>query len=79
MYYLYDANKNVIIASEVTLMNKLEFHKLPEKGSITFTLRLPKDLNERIEGIVKETGISKNAVINKMIRFSLENAKIIEE
>ena len=58
-------------------MDKLEFQKLPEKGSITFTLRLPKDLNEKIEGIVKETGISKNGVINKMIRFSLENSKIV--
>ena len=59
-------------------MNKLEFHKLPEKGSITFTLRLPNDLNTKIEKIVRETGISKNAVINKMIRFSLENAHIVE-
>lgn len=59
-------------------MNKLEFHKLPEKGSITFTLRLPKTLNDRIEDIVRETGISKNAVINKMIRYSLENTQIVE-
>ena len=59
-------------------MNKLEFQKLPEKGSITFTLRLPKDLNEKLEKIVKETGISKNGVINKMIRYSLENAQVIE-
>ena len=58
-------------------MNKLEFHKLPEKGSITFTVRLPNDLNAKIEEIVKETGISKNAVINKMIRFSLENSQIV--
>ena len=59
-------------------MDKLEFQKLPEKGSITFTLRLPKDLNGQIEEIVKSTGISKNGVINKMIRFSLKNSQIIE-
>jgi predicted DNA-binding protein len=63
----------------VTLLKKLEFHKLPEKGSITFTVRLPNDLNARIEEIVKETGISKNAVVNKMIRFGLENAEIVGE
>jgi len=59
-------------------MDKLEFQKLPEKGSITFTLRLPNDLNDKIEEIVRSTGISKNAIINKMIRFSLLNSKIVE-
>ena len=60
-------------------MKQLEFHKLPEKGSVTLTLRMPKDLSEQIEEIVKQTGISKNAVINKMIRFALENTKISTE
>ena len=59
-------------------MAKLELQKLPEKGSITFTLRITKDINEKLESIVRETGISKNALVNTMIRFGLNNYEVIE-
>jgi len=59
-------------------MPDLEFQKLPEKGSTTFTLRLPKSINEQLEDIAKQTGISKNAIVNKMIQYGLANMKIID-
>ena len=59
-------------------MNKLELQRLPEKGSSTITLRLPKEINKQLESLTKETGISKNAIINKMILFGIENLKIID-
>lgn len=59
-------------------MDKLEFQKLPSKGSVTFTLRIPKDINEKLENLSKKTGISKNAIVNKMILFGLENSEIKE-
>ena len=59
-------------------MNKLEFQKLPEKGTITFTLRISNEVNQRLEDLVKKTGISKNSIVNKMIIFSLDNSEIIE-
>lgn len=57
-------------------MAVLELHRLPEKGSDTLTLRLPKTTNQRLTKVSIETGISKNAIINKMILFGLENMQI---
>lgn len=57
-------------------MSKLELTKLPEKGTITFTLRIPSAINNQLEELAKETGISKNALVNKMIQYGLENLEI---
>ena len=59
-------------------MSSLEFQKQPEKGSTTLTLRLPKVVNQQLEEIAKETGISKNAIVNKMILYGIANMKIID-
>lgn len=59
-------------------MTKLELQKQPEKGSVTFTLRITNEINDKLEKLVVETGISKNAIINKMIRFGLENCEVTE-
>lgn len=54
-------------------MEALEFIKMPPKGSITLTLRISNDLNGRLEKLVAESGLSKNAIINKMIEYGLKN------
>ena len=59
-------------------MTKLEFYKQPEKGSMTLTLRINNDTNAKLEKLAGETGISKNAIINRMIQFGLENYIIKE-
>lgn len=59
-------------------MEKLSFQKMPEKGSITLTLRISNRLNNELEELVRLTGTSKNMIINRMIRFGLDHCEIKE-
>lgn len=57
-------------------MDKLEFQKRPDKGNITFTLRISNTTNKKLEEIAHETGISRNNIVNRMISFGLRNYRI---
>ena len=52
---------------------RLELKKLPPKGSVMFTLRIPEVYNTELEKLVSETGISRNRIITLMVEFGLEN------
>lgn len=59
-------------------MDKLEFKKQPEKGSVTCTIRMSDEVNNKLNEIVEKTGMSKNMIINSMIQFGLEHYEIME-
>lgn len=41
--------------------------------SVTFTVRLETELNDRIEEIARKSGRSRNELINKALRFAFDN------
>lgn len=59
-------------------MEKLAFQRMPDKDSITLTPRISNQLNNELEQLAGLTGISKNMIINRMIRFGLDNCEIKE-
>ncbi len=48
-----------------------------EEKSVTFTIRIETDLNNRIEEIARKSGRSRNELINKALRFAFDNFEFI--
>ena len=41
-----------------------------------FTLRLKKEMYDRVEELVKETGYSRNELLNILLKFALDNCEV---
>lgn len=54
-------------------MTPLELYKKPDSGSVTFSMRIPNFVNERLEEVSCELNMSKNKLINLMIEYGLKN------
>jgi len=50
-----------------------------KKHYVQFTTRYEEDLMERIRAISKVTGLSLNEIINKCVRYALDNGTIEKE
>ena len=46
--------------------------------SVTVTVRIEKDLHDELEELVKKSGRSRNELINKAIKFALDNLEFTE-
>jgi len=46
--------------------------------SVTVTVRIEMETHERLEQLVIKSGRSRNELINKAIRFALDNLEFIE-
>jgi predicted transcriptional regulator len=47
--------------------------------SVTFSIRIDKDIQERLDEIALKSNRSRNYLINKALRFALENLKLEDE
>jgi predicted transcriptional regulator len=47
--------------------------------SVNFTIRIDKDLQERLDEIAAKSNHSRNYLINKALRYALDNIKLEEE
>ena len=47
--------------------------------SVTVTVRIEMETHNRLEELVVKSGRSRNELINKAIRFALDNLEFIEE
>lgn len=54
----------------------LSFRKKTAKNYVQFTTRYEEDLMEQVRKIHNETGLSINEIINKCVRYALENTTI---
>lgn len=47
--------------------------------SVTVTVRIETETHQKLEELVKKSGRSRNELINKAIRFALDNLEFAEE
>jgi predicted transcriptional regulator len=47
--------------------------------SVNFTIRIDKDLQEQLDEIAAKSNCSRNYLINKALRYALDNIKLEEE
>ena len=47
--------------------------------SITFSIRIDKDIQEQFDEIAQKTNRSRNYLINRALRYALENVKLEDE
>lgn len=67
-----------IIYAEVKIMDK-KFVVTPKtERSVTVTVRIEMETHQRLEDLVKKSGRSRNELINKAIKFALDNLEFAE-
>lgn len=60
--------------------NKKEFIVTKNKNeSVTFTIRIDKSLQMELDELATKSGRSRNDLIQRSIRFALDNLKYIDE
>ena len=50
-----------------------KFTVTAKKEKVTITIRLPPDVSERLEELSRQSGQSKNELINKALEFALSH------
>ncbi|WP_317855479.1 CopG family transcriptional regulator [Chakrabartyella piscis] len=48
-----------------------------EDGHTTFSIRIKTDLVEKIEGITKQTGHSRNELIGLLLEYAVDNSEVV--
>lgn len=66
------------IVREVKKMEKKFIVTPKTERSVTVTVRIEMETHERLEQLVIKSGRSRNELINKAIRFALDNLEFIE-
>ncbi len=56
-----------------------EFIVKKNTESVTFSIRIDKDIQDQFDEIAKKTDRSRNYLINKALRYALENIKLEDE
>jgi predicted transcriptional regulator len=59
-------------------MNKKFIIKPKEDKTVTFAIRIDKDIQKKYDELADKSGYSRNHLINKALRFALENLKFEE-
>ena len=68
------ALKYIIILRWLTILNQKKFVVTPKtESSVTVTVRIEKESHDRLEELVLKSGRSRNELINKAIKFALDN------
>lgn len=49
-----------------------------EDNHKTFSIRIENDLSDKLETLAKETGRSRNELINILLKFAIDNCEIID-
>ena len=61
-------------------MKDEKFVVTPRKEpSITITLRVQPELNEELEELARQSGRSRNELINMALRFAMDNLEFVEK
>ena len=55
---------------------KLVIRKKGEDGTKTFSVRIKQDIVDKIDGLVKKTGRTRNELIGMLLEFGLEHSEI---
>ena len=64
----------IIILRGLTMLNQKKFVVTPKtESSVTVTVRIEKESHDRLEELVLKSGRSRNELINKAIKFALDN------
>jgi predicted transcriptional regulator len=50
-----------------------------QNESITFSIRIDKDIQEKFDDLANKTGYSRNQLINMALRYALNNIEFKEE
>jgi len=53
--------------------------KKAKAESVVFTIRIDKDIQEQFDEIAQKTNRSRNYLINRALRYALENVKLEDE
>lgn len=64
---------------EVNTMEKKFIITPKTERSVTVTVRIEKESHDRLEELVIKSGRSRNELINKAIKFALDNLEFAEE
>lgn len=64
---------------EVNIMEKKFIITPKTERSVTVTVRIEKESHDRLEELVIKSGRSRNELINKAIKFALDNLEFEEE
>lgn len=59
-------------------MNKEFVIKPKDEKTVTFTIRIDKDIQEKFDELANKSGYSRNYLINKALRYALDNLKFEE-
>ena len=57
----------------------LSFRKKSAKNYIQFTTRFEEDIMLQLRKLNQKTGLSINEIINRCIRYALDNSKLVNE
>ena len=55
---------------------QFEIYRIPENGSVTFSIRVPNVINGHLDELSKHVNIPKNKIINMMIEYCFSNMVI---
>ncbi|NLK92796.1 MAG: CopG family transcriptional regulator [Bacteroidales bacterium] len=56
-------------------MDKEFIIKPKEEKTVTFTVRIDKEIQEKFDELANKSGYSRNYLINRALKFALENLK----
>jgi len=56
-----------------------KFVVTPKSDSVTMTIRIQPDVNERLESLALQSGRSRNELINMALAFALNNLEFVSE
>lgn len=69
--------KDIILLEVISLKQKFIITPKTER-SVTVTVRIEKETHDRLEDLVIKSGRSRNELINKSIKFALDNLEFEE-
>ncbi|MCL2082723.1 MAG: ribbon-helix-helix domain-containing protein [Oscillospiraceae bacterium] len=50
-----------------------------DDSSVTITIRIPPETNGKLEGLARQSGRSRNELINKALSFALDNLEFVDK
>ena len=59
-------------------MDKEFIIKPKDEKTVTFTIRIDKEIQEKFDELAARSGHSRNYLINKALKYALENVKIVK-
>jgi predicted transcriptional regulator len=60
-------------------MDKEFIVKKNKTESVTFTIRIDKDIQEQLDKVAEKANRSRNYLINKALRYAIENIKLEDD